>query len=123
MKTRRLCIALAAAPLVGGWTEPPRSLQPAPTPCRVERVIDGDTLQCAGGPRVRLRGVDTAERGERGYREARDELARRVLGCTVTLIPHHRSHDRIVADVLLNGRNVGRDMDGQGWSKPSGARR
>lgn len=108
---------------LGAWTEPPRSMQPAPTPCRVVHIVDGDTLDCASGVRVRLRGVDTPERGEPRYREASDALRRLVFGQAVTLIPHHGNRGRIVADVMLRGLNVGVAMDRAGWSKPSGARR
>lgn len=122
MKTRLWC-AVVAALICGAWTEPPRTLPPAPVACQVVHVVDGDSLRCRDGTRVRLRGVDTPERGEPRFREARDELTRRTLGRTVTLIPHHRSRDRIVADVMLGGQNVGRDMDRAGWSKPTAARR
>jgi endonuclease YncB( thermonuclease family) len=85
--------------------------------------VDGDTLACAGGTRVRLRGVDTAERGEAGWLAARDELRRRVAAGRVVVIPHHMSRGRIVGDVLVGGLNVGQAMDRAGWSKPIGARR
>jgi endonuclease YncB( thermonuclease family) len=51
--------------------------------------VDGDTLACAQG-RVRLRRVDTPERGESGYRAAQQELRRRTQGGSVTVVPHHR---------------------------------
>lgn len=51
---------------------------------KVVRVIDGDTLdigvRLVSGEllkqRIRLRGIDTPERGEKGYQEAADELKR-----------------------------------------------
>ncbi|MCA3360191.1 MAG: thermonuclease family protein [Roseomonas sp.] len=87
------------------------------------RVVDGDTLACRQG-RVRLRGVDTPERGESGYRAAQQELRRRTPGRTVTVVPHHRDrHGRIVGDVYSRGQNVGRSMNADGYSKPRGARR
>jgi endonuclease YncB( thermonuclease family) len=89
--------------------------------------VDGDTHACADGTRVRLRGVDTAERGELGWAAARQELQRRVAAGRVVVIPHHMSRGRIggriVGDVLAGGRNVGRAMDAAGWAKPEGARR
>jgi endonuclease YncB( thermonuclease family) len=106
-----------------GWTEPSRTLQASPQVCHVARVVDGDTLECSGGVRVRVRGVDTPERGEPGFREAAAELRRRVLGETVVIIPHHHNRGRLVADVMHRGRNVGAEMDASGWSKASGARR
>ena len=83
----------------------------------------GDTLACRQG-RVRLRGVDTPERGESGYRTAQQELRRRTPGGTVTVVPHHRDrHGRIVGDVYSRGQNVGRSMNADGYSKPREARR
>lgn len=80
-------------------------------------------LACADGTRVRLRGVDTVERGEPGWAAARLELQRRVSAGMVVVIPHHMSHGRVVGDVLVGGRDVGRAMDRAGWSKLWGARR
>ncbi len=113
-----------AAPSTSGWVEPPRTLAPTPTALTACRAVDGDTLHCTGY-RVRLRGVDTPEMGEPSYREATRALQRMVDDCApgLTLIPRHRSHDRIVGDVLCTGRNIGQAMDAAGWSKPVGARR
>ena len=35
--------------------------------CVVARIVDGDTFQCVGGPRVRLIGVDAPELSQRPY--------------------------------------------------------
>ena len=40
----------------------------------VDRVIDGDTLVLASGERVRLLSVDTPERGEPGFEQAKEVL-------------------------------------------------
>ncbi|MCA3393180.1 MAG: thermonuclease family protein [Roseomonas sp.] len=105
------------------WREPPRAMQPAQQRYTDCRAVDGDTLACRQG-RVRLRGVDTPERGESGYRAAQQELRRRTPGGTVTVVPHHRDrHGRIVGDVYSRGQNVGRSMNADGYSKPRGARR
>lgn len=114
----------ATAPRDPGWTEPAPTLDPTPTPLFACRAVDGDTLHC-DRLRVRLRGVDAPERGEPRHREAGRALQAMVEACTVrlVLIPRHRSHDRIVGDVLCGARNIGREMDAAGWSKPVGARR
>jgi endonuclease YncB( thermonuclease family) len=117
-------LALAAAcPVLLARTEPPATLAPIPFACAAPRAVDGDTLACADGTRVRLRGVDTAERGEPGWRAARQELQRRVTAGLAVVIPHHMNHDRVVGTVLVGGHDVGRAMDSAGWSKPVGARR
>lgn len=106
------------------WREPAATLAPTPTPLAGCRAVDGDTLHCQG-VRVRLRGVDTPERDEPRYREAGRALQAMVDACRpgLTLIPHHRSRDRIVGDVLCGTTNLGQAMDEAGWSKPEGARR
>lgn len=44
-------------------------------PCTVVRIVDGDTLDCEGGLRVRLIGIDTPEMNQRPF----GEQAREVL--------------------------------------------
>jgi endonuclease YncB( thermonuclease family) len=119
----RTLVLFVGLPLLAAWSEPPPTLAPIPFSCAAPRAIDGDTLACWGGPRVRLRGVDTPERHEPGWGAARDELQRRVTPGPVTVVPHHRNRGRVVGDVWVGGRNVGRSMDRAGWSKPFGARR
>lgn len=119
----------AAASAQCHWREPGRTF-PAGQAWRCEAIrwADGDTLtaRCAGLSQpvsVRLRGLDTPERGERRYREAGAELRRRTEGREIEVRPHHRSWERVVADVLVAGVNVGQAMDREGWSKASCARR
>jgi micrococcal nuclease len=54
-----LAVALALVLLLQRWYAQPDGL--APQVCRVERVVDGDTLVLVGGQRVRLIGADTPE--------------------------------------------------------------
>jgi len=124
-----LGLALAAAPgvLAGapacGWTEPPRTFpEGARWSCVAVGWQDGDTLaaRCEGSAEtvsVRLRGVDTDERGEGRWEAARDELRRRTAGRALVVLPRHRSHRRAVADVFADGANIGAMMDAAGWSK------
>jgi len=118
-----LALLLALPAHAGEWREPRRTLPADPQPCLVIRVIDGDSLVCDGGVRVRIRGVDSPERGEVGWGEAKRELERRVDGREVILVPHHMNRGRVVADIILAGENIGVAMDREGWSKPNGARR
>jgi hypothetical protein len=111
-------LAVLAPHAASAWTEPPATLAPVPFACVEPRAVDGDTLACADGTRVWLRGVDMAERGEPGWVAAREELQRRVAAGRVVVIPHHMSRGRIVGDVLAGGRNVGRATDAVAWSKP-----
>ena len=60
----------------------------------VARVIDGDTLVLDNGERVRLLGMDTPERGEPYYKEARDRLILLVINKSVTLERGKENRDR-----------------------------
>jgi hypothetical protein len=61
--------------------------------------------------------VDTDERGEPRWDAAREELRSRTAGQTLDVLPHHRNHRRVVADVLAGEVNIGAAMDAAGWSK------
>src|SRR3989344_2735987 len=50
----------------------------------IERVIDGDTI-VSNGTSIRLLGINTPERGEKYYEEAKSFLEARVLNKTVVL--------------------------------------
>ena len=55
-------------------------------------IVDGDTLDTPPG-RIRLFGVDTPERGERCYKEAKERL-RALAGNRVKVEPGPRDQDR-----------------------------
>jgi micrococcal nuclease len=95
-------------------------------PCRVRRVIDGDTLdvRCGGRTeRVRLLRIDTPEREEPGYGEARRALERLVSRREVYLAfeepgrPERGDHGRLLAYVHAEDGNVNVEMVRQGWSR------
>ena len=49
------------------WLSGAQAFCPVPsglTPVAVQRVVDGDTFYCAGGPKVRLVGIDSPERAQ-----------------------------------------------------------
>lgn len=60
------------------------------------RVVDGDTIVLASGERVRLLCVDTPERGEAGFVEAREFLRLKIEGRAISLEadPAMRDRDR-----------------------------
>lgn len=113
----------AEAAQVCRWREPGRTFPAGEAwSCVAVRWADGDTLtaRCAGHPRpvrVRLRGVDTVERGHPRWRASRAELRRRTEARPLTILPHHMSRDRVVANVVADRVNIGRAMDAAGWSK------
>jgi endonuclease YncB( thermonuclease family) len=105
------------------WREPARTFPMTETwLCSAYRWADGDTLtaRCQGRPgpvRIRLRGVDTVERGDPRWRASRAELRRRTEDADLFVRPHHMHRQRVVADVLVGRVNVGQAMHGGGWSK------
>lgn len=78
----------------------------------VRKVIDGDTFitnrKINGTNRVRLANYNAPELYQYGGRDAKQRLARRIEGRTVTLQPVGRSYNRVVADVRHNRRKVNR---------------
>ncbi len=111
------------------WREPARTYAADQQwDCVAYRWADGDTLTaaCQGSPepvRIRLRGVDTVERGEPGWSAARMELQRLTRGMPLVVRPHHGSFNRVVAEVTAGGQDIGLAMDAAGWSKPDCPRR
>lgn len=67
-----LLAALALVPVLG--QAPPR------ISCRVARIVDGDTLYCSDGTKVRLIGIDSPER-------AQGPVARHATAALVRLAP------------------------------------
>lgn len=118
-----LLVAATSPVLACSWREPPRTYPAGESwTCVALRWADGDTLTvgCDGyeqAVRVRLRGVDTVERGDPRWSAARHELRSRTEAVVLLVVPHHTSRDRVVADVLARGVNVGVGMDADGWSK------
>ena len=87
---------------------------------RVVRVIDGDTVDLAGGDRVRYIGIDTPEWNERLYDEATDQNADLVANRGVRLIKDVSETDRfdrllryVYADDIL----VNAELVREGWAR------
>lgn len=81
----------------------------------VARVIDGDTIEVRLGgtvERVRYYGVDTPERGDRCYEEARDRNAA-LAGERVLLLPDARERDPFDRLLRYAFDEEGRSIDAQ----------
>jgi micrococcal nuclease len=114
-----VAIATVCAGRQGAAQEPETPL-PAYQSCRVERVVDGDTLYCADGPKVRLLGVDAPERGQRPFGADASAALRRLVpqGTTVRLETDVRTTDRYgrtLAWVWRGDRLVNEEMTAAGW--------
>jgi len=95
------------------------SLAAAPT-SHVERVIDGDTVVLESDERVRLLGIDTPERGQHLYEEAKEWLANLIEGKDVVLErgeEERDKYDRLLRYVHYSGVLVNRQLVELGYAK------
>lgn len=100
---------------------------PPPFLCRVERISDGDTFRCAGvRQRIRIANIDAPElpghcrAGRRcapGDAIASTNALRVKLRGRVYVYPSgFDRYGRIVARVIVNGRDVGEEMVRGGYA-------
>jgi micrococcal nuclease len=82
---------------------------------RIVNVVDGDTVDAVIDvgfditvtKRLRLLGIDTPERGQAGYQEAREALAAEVLNQEVTIVTEKSdSFGRYLASIHTGLINV-----------------
>jgi len=91
----------------------------------VERVIDGDTIVSESNS-IRLLGINSPERGEFFYGEAKVFLENLVLNKTVKLEfgkDRYDKYDRKLAYVFFNNKNINLDLVENGFANfyfPSG---
>ena len=84
----------------------------------VERVIDGDTVVLDGGERVRLLRIDTPERKEKGFQEAKDWMINRVEGLTITIVRKGTGfYKRTLAELYVDGVNINDELLELGLAK------
>ena len=76
---------------------------------KIKSAVDGDTFKTYrkinGTNYVRIAGINTPERGERGYSSANEQL-NRLAGKSVTLVPQERSYNSVLAYVIYHRRKV-----------------
>lgn len=83
----------------------------------VTKVVDGDTLVIAGGQRVRLLSIDTRERGENCYGEAKARMEELVLLKNITLERDKEDkdkYDRLLRYIYTNETFVNLQMVREG---------
>ena len=84
---------------------------PAGNTVLVIKVVDGDTIDVAGGVRVRVIGIDTPERGVCGAKEATESLRSLIGDQRVTLVPGARDdsdrYGRLLRYIDMNGVDLG----------------
>jgi micrococcal nuclease len=117
MKVVPFVIALAAC---GAAAQAPP--QDPRVPCRVARVIDGDTFTCTGGRRVRLLLIDAPEGRQRPYGDSATANLQRLVrrGTALSLELGRDSTDRYGRTLafawLPDGRMVNEELVRRGWA-------
>ena len=74
----------------------------------VDRIIDGDTIE-SNSTSIRLLGINTPERGELYYEEAKEFLEQEILNKTVNLKYGKERYDkyqRVLAYIFLDNTNI-----------------
>jgi len=74
----------------------------------VDRIIDGDTIE-SNKTSIRLLGINTPERGELYYEEAKEFLEQEILNKTVGLKygkERYDKYERVLAYIFLNNQNI-----------------
>ena len=73
-------------------------------------VVDGDTIDVDNVGRIRFVGINTPERNQHGYQEAKDFVKKACLGKKVYLdiddAKHYDKYGRVLAVVYVNGINI-----------------
>ncbi len=75
----------------------------------VIRIIDGDTIEIETGERIRLLGINTPERGQKCYNEAKKRLEELIKNKEVRLETDENTKDqygRLLRYIFLNNKNI-----------------
>lgn len=115
--------AATKAPVPGG-SGGGQTAQPVPTPVEAElvtvaNVVDGDTAELTDGRLVRYLGINTPERGQPYFEEARSANRRLVEGETLQMVHDLQPVDRFgrtLAYLWANGRLVNLELVRQGYA-------
>ncbi len=77
---------------------------------KVQRIIDGDTFKIRNNigrsQYIRIAGINCPEKGQYGYKSAKNNLAKMLQGNNVTIKPKAKSFGRIVADVIYERKRL-----------------
>lgn len=84
-------------------------------------VVDGDTIDVEGIGRIRFVGVNTPERGQQGYQQAKNFVESLCLGKTVNLdiddAKHYDKYGRTLAVVYAENINVNSELLKRGYAE------
>jgi micrococcal nuclease len=92
--------------------------------CRVTKVVDGDTIECAEVGRVRLIGIDTPERGQAPFGAQATRALKEMLqgGRRIELetdVELRDRYKRLLAYVWVDGRMANWLLARSGWAQQS----
>jgi len=89
-------------------------------PFKVTKVVDGDTLDLSNGDRIRLMGINTPEKDDCYYQEAKDELTDLTLNQIVLLEKDNTDQDkygRKLRFVYVKGTDVNAHLVEHGFAR------
>ena len=92
----------------------------------VTRIIDGDTIEVDDNETIRLLGINTPERGEKYYKEAKEFLEMVLMNKTIKLEFGKDKKDkygRTLAYIFRDSSNVNKELVDEGYANyyfPSG---
>ena len=93
----------------------------------VYNVVDGDTVDVMVDlgfkmytkQRIRLAGIDTPERGQKGFQEAKDALTNFVLNKEVLVTTYKSSkYGYYLADIEFDNQKINSLMIEEGYARP-----
>lgn len=77
---------------------------------KVQEVIDGDTFKVRNKVNnsqfIRIAGLNAPEKGQKGYKQAKDRLSRKIKGKPVTIRPKGKSYGRTVGEVIFKRKKI-----------------
>jgi len=88
---------------------------------KVERIIDGDTIVVENNTHIRLLGINTPEKGEKYYNEAKDFLTKLVTNKTIKVEYGNERYDkyqRTLAYLFLDEKNLNVEIVKNGLANP-----
>lgn len=105
--------------LQGISQQAPQTIQPRPELATVTFVVDGDTVEIQTEERIRLIGIDSPERGDPYYVEARNKLSELVLNKQVRMekdVSEKDRYGRLLRYLYVGNLFVNLEMVKQGYA-------
>jgi micrococcal nuclease len=82
---------------------------------QVSQIIDGDTIKLTTGQTIRLKGINTPEKSQPFYTEAKNYLTNLILNKTIQLETYDTDkYGRTLAHIFLNNKNINEEILKQG---------